>query len=252
MADKSNELIVYWTPSPFNLEDSSWNLLYRDPKPVLQKVIKGGPKDSLMRLCPAVKDMYKNTFAFCSAITEDFRFDLEFIKEHADNPVPGTLIPTTGSKVAFSMTRKSSFDGYFDASYNLSWLFFAEESVTARVTGPTFPASSPVKGAIYASGQYDIGSWFRPLHANMHIPYSTDRFSINKGDEIFYIELMTDKKVRFKRFNMDQTLYELREECGNAPARLGRNLPLQTRYEMADESGLRERVLRAIKKNLAT
>lgn len=247
----SNELIVYWAPSMFNLKDSSWHLLYRDPEPILKKIMQG-PKSSLMRMCPAVKDMYKNTFSFNSAINDSFRFDLEFVKKNASNPVPGTIIPNTGSKIDLSLTRQSSFDGYFDASYDMSWIFFAEESVTARVTGPHFPPSSPAKGAIYASGMYDIGRWFRPLHANFHIPFTTDQFGYNKDDEIFYIELMTNKKVRMKRFNMDQTLYELREECGNSPTRINKSLPLETRYEMADDSGLRERVLRSIKKNLAT
>jgi hypothetical protein len=109
---------------------------------------------------------------------------------------------------------------------------------------------SPVPGALFSGGEFDIGRWFRPFNADWHIPIEDGRFVIKKGDPLFYVELLTDKKVEFKRFTMTRKIMNILIECVESPMRYGRNLSLDTRYDMAEASGLPARVLREIQTNL--
>lgn len=253
--EEKDTITVYWAPNPFFIKDQSFNMLFREPESVFAKLIKEDPKrvnSRGMRVCPATRDMFKNVYTFRSAIDDHFTFDIEWCKKQADLPDENMYIPTTGSKVEFTKTRASSFDGYIDVDYNLSWVFLADEPVVAKFTAPYFPPSAPAKGAIYATGKFDIGRWFRPILTNLHVPLTTDKFGYSKDQEIFYMELMTEKKVKFQRFNMNPALKQLREECGQSPSRLKRYMSLEDRYKHGEDTELLDRVMREIKKNLAT
>jgi hypothetical protein len=100
------------------------------------------------------------------------------------------------------------------------------------------------------SGQFDIGSWFRPFHIDYHIPVTATTFSVPSTSPLFYLELLTNKKVQFKRFIPSPVLNHLKHEVTKSPFRYAPFKPLTDRYEMAKKAKLREQVMAEIQKSL--
>jgi hypothetical protein len=245
---RENETItVYWAPAKFTTVDESWNLAYAEPQPVLTKFIKSKLPGSQIGLCPSVKDLLANTFALTSNMDDQFKLFPQDEKEMEAHPVDA---PLGQSKLAFYKPRESSFPGHVNVVYNLSWLFFASEPVTMRLLPPFFPASSFCDGALLAPGEVDVGRWFRPMNLDLHIPSSTKEVSIREGQELAYIEFITNKKIVFKRYSLTAYLHSIARDAINAPARYGKNLPLEKRYRMFERAGLPDIVLSEIRKNL--
>jgi hypothetical protein len=64
------------------------------------------------------------------------------------------------------------------------------------------------------------------------------------------MEFMTDKKIVFKRFNLTPELYNIAEELGQVSIRYNQNQTIQSRYDMAERSGIRDLVLHHIRNNV--
>jgi hypothetical protein len=142
--------------------------------------------------------------------------------------------------------RKPEYDGYYNISYDLGWLFFADESVIARITSPWFPPSSPIPRSMLATGEFDIGQWLRSINTEYLVPNNENKFSIKKDDPILYIELFTDKKIIFKRFVLSE---KLRELLKNRKKNV-RFKKLADFYAMARNAKRPELILSEIKRNL--
>lgn len=245
----SDELIIYWTPQAFVTSKESWNLLYQKPRNVYSELIDMSSTKSPIRLCPATKDNLTKTFSIYSALEESIDFsDIDL--EELDKNTPIQTNFNIRSVIALQKDRESSFPGYLNFSYNLSWLFFAEEPVIARFTAPYFPTSSPAQGAYLAPGQFDIGQWFRPFNLDYHIPYSTKSFNINTTDPLFFVEIFTNKKVVFKRFVKNAVIDNIATEMSSAPAIYTPFKKLSQRYDMFNKSQIREILLKEIKKEI--
>lgn len=243
----SDEITVYWAPATFSKNDTSFDMLYREPESVLSTFMKNKLPKAQMAMCPATKNLMKNIFALKSNIDDNFRISRPISGDFAELP-NGT--PIGMGKVLLNLERETSFSGYVNVSYGLKWLMFSSEPVVARLTAPYFPAESICDGALFSFGQMDIGKWYRHLNLDWHIPTDTQEVSIKENQSLAYLEFLTDKKVTFKRYVATPRLLQIATETSQAPQRYGRNWPLGKRYEMARRAGHRELVLSEIKKNL--
>lgn len=246
---KNDVITIYWAPAKFVADQDSWALLYPEPVGVLKKAYKLNKHKGLMPGCPAMRETLKNVYSFNSAIDESFDLPTQVLKSVAYTDSEKDLIPTD-SKVAFYKERKSSIDGYINVNYNLGWLLFASEPVEARMTAPYFPATSPIKGAMLSTGQFNIGRWFRQLTMDYHVPITANRFELKAGDPLMFIEFLTDKKIKFKRFNLSPKLDAIATEMGLSPKRYEKKISLWKRYQMAHNAKMPQLILTEIKKNL--
>lgn len=223
-------------------------MLYSEPEAIYSRIRRGQPTADINR-CPSFRNLFKTVYSIDSTIDDEF--DLPYPAMLMYAKTPDKHVPLmTDSKVRFSKVRPTAIDGYINVEYNLSWAFFASEPVTVRVTAPYYPAVSPVPGALFSGGEFDIGSWYRPFNMDYHIPLEPGKFSIKEGDPLYYLEVFTDKKVEFKRYSMNMKLMHMLTESVEAPMRYGRNLSLKSRYDMARRSNLAGRVLKEIRANL--
>lgn len=251
----SNEIVVYWAPSAFD-ETESWNFLYREPSLLLQDLnnIRGKDgRDMNIFACPASNDYFRNLYVVRSNIKEDFEFPGGYLRAYEKlevNPGDSVITDNIGNKVIMTKSRDAAYKGYCNLAYNLRWIFFAEEPLTARFSAPSYPAFSPVDGAILASGDYDIGQWFRSYNLDYHFPLDAKKFSLDIDDPMFYIQFFTDKKIIFKRFVFTDRLRALAQEFVRSPNNYQRFLPLSQRYEMAKRSQALQIVAKEIKNNL--
>jgi len=251
---KKETIDIYWSQASFVDEDEpSWYSLYQDPVSIHKQVVSESEIDGDMKTCPAAKNLHQKVYSFNSALEENVKFDDGLHKYYVpkeEYPTGQELNIEEQDKILLSLTRGSDLKNYVNLRYNLSWIFFAEESTKARVTSPWFPPTSPYPGSMLTSAELDIGKWFRPFNLEYLMPKSSEYFNINKGDPLFYLELLTDKKINFKRFTMTKKIKNLAIEFVNSPKRYGERQKLEERYDTAEKASLPKIVLSEIKKNL--
>ena len=246
MSDKDT-VTIYWSSGNFTTEDPSWELAYQNPVSTFSKLITANTELGIMPRCPAVKNLLKNTFSFESAFTDTFALPSDMMASIAYTEEEKVHIPTE-SRLRIAKLRKTSYEGFININYNMSWVFFADEPLEVKITAPYFPNVSPVPGALLSPGIFDIGRWYRPIRLDYHVPLSAETFEINEGDALFYLEALTKKKVVFKRYVMSPRLTSMMTESAESPIRYKKNASLEERYLMGEKSSLADRVLTEIKK----
>jgi hypothetical protein len=243
-----NEINVYWS-NCITSEDSSWSFLYREPEPLYNDFLKL-KIDNPFFACPANIDMMNNIYSIKSNLEDKFNFPENYLKSINGPYGSSAYLPNIGNKISLVSTRQSALKGYKDIKYNMSWIFFAEEFLSMKITAPYYPPKTPVDGAILQSGEYDIGQWFRPYNLGYFIPEDAKSMSISVDDPLVYLEFKTDKKINFKKFKMTNELVNIYQEFTESPPRYGKRKSLIERYSMAKKAKMNEIVLSEIKKNL--
>jgi hypothetical protein len=241
----SKEITVYWAPGSYDHEREPYNMVYRKPESLLSFVHGEKTPYANQTRCPAMKDRLNNVFVFKSAITEEFDFDLEEIEKAKETETYRYQVPAA---IACQKTRHSNLKNYYAMTYSLNWIMFASEPVVAKFTAPYYPAFSPMRGALLATGEFDIGRWYRHVALEYHVPEGETHFSVKENDPLMFVEFMTDKKIVFKRYEANDKLLAMATEHAAAPMRYGMNLPLKERYRVSEEAGVPALILNEIKK----
>ena len=250
MSAETKEVNVYWSPASFVNEDPQWNLLYSEPKNVYDNLISDTNGTSLAIRCPATRNIMKNIYSLHSRIDDEFSLADANLSEIEKDTSADQYSLNLDSKCDLFRHRASSYPGYVNLSYNMSWLFFSDEPLKLRMSAPYYPTSSPVDGAMFAFGEFDIGQWFRHLTLDYQIPITAEKFSIKEGQPLAFLEFFTDKKINLHRFRTTTSITQLSKENMASPVRYGKRKTLEQRYEMFNKSGMREVVMSEIKKNL--
>jgi hypothetical protein len=251
---KKEDIVVYWAPGIFNVQESSWNALYSDPTPLFQELLSIRDRevkwDANIFLCPAFNKTMKNTFIVKSTIDDEFNLpttQLNMIESGQEEYIVDLDI---NSKVQLRRERKSVFSDFFDLAYNMGWILFCEEPLSVTFTAPHMPHYTPMEGAILVPGEMDIGKWFRPYLLDYFVPKTTTKFQVKAGQPLMYININTDRNIVLKRFTMNDTLTSMATEFSKFPRRYGRKLPLEDKYRWAKDTKMLSIVSREIKKNL--
>jgi len=97
---------------------------------------------------------------------------------------------------------------------------------------------------------FNIGSWFRPYFTEIQMWNNHGELIIKENEPIFYVEFLTDKKIKLVRFKYTKKLLTYSQHCVDAPSIFGLNLPLVKRYEKFKQSKMRDIILKEIKENI--
>ena len=257
MKTNKDTITVYWAPAPYTRTDDQWSLFYQEPQSLRSVMVENKDPNvqgkTQMLICPAGTDLQKNIFVFKNTFDNSFNISYEDSKkiyEHSVNDPQFPFFVKTDSSLPIKVERASTFKNCINIGYNLSWLFFASEPVIARFTPPYSPPHTPASGAFLASGQFDIGQWYRTFNLDYHVPIKDTVFSFKENDPLFYLEIFTNKKVIFKRYILTDYLSALGKEASIAPKLFGNFKPLAERYLAAKNALIPNQVLTEIKKNL--
>lgn len=252
---KKDFITVYWSPVILP-EEESWSFYYRNPTPVLnplRKIQNKSAKDNFFS-CPSVTDLFSNVYRVDCPIDLEINLNKEDMESPYDTNLIGTgkdfVLISNDSKISLYKHRLNILDNYMTCILNLRWIFFADEPLTIRFTPPYFPSIVPAEGTLLASGEFDIGKWYRPILLDYHFPVKTEKLSFKENDPLFFIEFKTEKNIIFKRYHMSEKLLRMKDECMESPNRYGRYKTLKQRYLMASKSNFSSIVLTEIKKNL--
>lgn len=241
---------VYW---------SSYSNMFNfsEPKPVIDIMLKnrrdtkeahGDGKNILS--CPASNDFFKNLFSINSVFPEKVVWPEGYLKkssEFRENKHGDVFLKKHSNFFDFKLVRPSSMDGYIDIEYLTSAIFFADQPLMARFMAPNYPPTTPSPGALLTSGQFDIGQWFRPYNLNYFIPIDNTTFEIKDGDPLFYLQLLTDKKINFHKFKMTEEINKVKSET---VIWSDKTMSLPERYDFFNKGKNKDRLLEEINKNL--
>lgn len=201
---KEEEIIVYWGPcyesGPNEIID--WNMFYEDPVELLPELKKTKDKNAGQQsilYCPAFNDNYKNTFVFKNVVDSKFTYNHENSKWEISNKYQ--IHPAIEMRPSYVENRKPLI-------LSMIWLFAAEESLEMEIMAPYLHQTEASKYGVLATGRFDIGSWYRPIHADYLLWEGVDRLYVKEQDPFFYVRFNTDKKVILKRFANTPEIYK--------------------------------------------
>lgn len=239
---KLDPITIYWSPNfPLDEGNFDWDILYKDPEPVLSNlkhlVNKNTAHTGLVR-CPAFKDLVKNTFYFSATLPIDCQIK--------DNQISST----EENYINVSFGREASFINRMHINASMSWVFFSEESLTVEVVPPYVLEASHLAYGTFVPGTYDIGSWFRPINAEFILNASCNEFKLPVGEPIFFLKAKTDRPVIFKRFFMTQEIRNISITCAQGARLFGVNIPLLDRYALFKSTSMDKKTINLIKKAL--
>jgi hypothetical protein len=237
---------IYWSS---NLDNQSqidqWPL--KNPEPVvnyfLNKNITEDPRTSIFN-CPASAAFFKNLFVFKSNLSDRCDWPEGYLSEIVNTKL-GKL-DGFNNKIPIIQERKSAISGYIDLIYSINFVMFADKPLKIRLSSPSYPPSAPSNSAMFTSGEFDFGRWFRPAVLNWFVPLDNTEFVINEGDGLFYAQALTDEKIVFKRFVPNDQIRFLTWLMGQE----GRGLKLESRYQLAEGKNIQQQILDEIKKTV--
>ena len=233
---------VFWsTVYPMEVY-SDYNMLYREPRPLLQDLLpeRGSDNPHDFFACPAFHKHAANTFVVRSALDANVA-----ISDDGFAPLDERSQLTAQMFSFMHPTRK----GYRTILFDHRMLFFSAEPLTLA-TYPAYLHRTQVQGKlVYVPAAYDVSRWLRPLQGTYEVPQSETAVRIREDDPLYYVKLETTKKVRLRRFQMTPELQAVTHGCVHYKLFRPRS-PLERVYDAFTQANLQKRVLRLIKDNL--
>ena len=223
-------------------EEPDWNILYIDPITLYDKLrpnMADIHKSNNFFYCPAFKNLTSNTFLFKNPMKADFKVNSDNKSiTIGENSSPGDI------------RRIPSIDNSIIISYNLRWIFFAEdENIDIIATSPYFDMPNHLKYASLVPGRFCISNWFRPVVAEFNLNRGVRELIIERDEPIISVTFNTDKKINLIRFAMTKDLETTASICSRSTD-WEKWVPLAARYKRFKEGRLREKVLKRIKNNV--
>ena len=239
------EINLYWAPAIIPDEgELGLDILYPKPKFLFNEYAskRADHADTANFLsCPAVANKFKKTLVFKSPASFSYSYNFE----------ESSLIkPITQNNIPMFINRGPTLEDGPLISVALSYLLFADEPLSCYFTPPMFSKPGYTKEVSLIPGEFDIGQWFRPFNLEFQFWNKSGELKFQKDEHLFYAELKTDKKINIHRFNLNPILHNYIASHTKSVNYFGRGESLITRYQRFKDTGMREKILTEIKKNI--
>jgi len=229
--------IVYWSPFFYPQELHHWNILFIEPKRLLNKVVEDHQNTTDNRLkallrCPAFSNYSKNTFYIENPIETEFDI------------IDGELNYTSEN---YYHSKVSA--GQKTMSYGLSYLFFCEDNLEMLMTAPHFSETNYTDYVKLIPAVFNISKWFRPVNLEMMLIGDKKHFKMKENEPMAYFSFLTDDKVELRRFELNDTLRKISDTCATV-SDWWKNVPLINRYDRFLKTKTNKLVMKEINKQL--
>lgn len=189
------------------------NALWFEPQPVMKHLVEQRDRNVLFLKCPAVSDLYKNTYVIKSP------FNVKFICVGTPTGKSVRIIEKDPEfEVAFLNDRGSEENSVFKMmSLAVSYMFYAKQSVEMEIYPPmmSMHVSPTLRNINVVCGKFDISKWIRPTDFAFEIIDTSQVMEFRRGDPLFYVKFNTNKKVNLVRTELSQEVLDLvRTEVG--------------------------------------
>jgi hypothetical protein len=236
----STKKIVYWAPVFFD-DKKDWNIFYYDLESLYdyhRPHIDNKSSPNNFFLCPAFKNLTRNTFLIKNPMHTHFIFEdgvakvksrnhVHIDKQHDPSMKDGTLI-----------------------MYGMQFIFFSEDDIIAKLSSPFFNQSPHLQNCALVPGQLNIKRWFRNLNLEFMLWPGKNELEFQQDEVIAYINFECgDSEVVLKRFQMNEKLHKLMSTCATSTT-WEAFASIQERYQRFMKTRTNVLVLDEIKKNL--
>jgi hypothetical protein len=236
-------ITVYWSPGT-----SYWNMLYPEPKTLMKTLINNrsenrGPLSFFN--CPSFTNKNNKIYSFAFPMTCGYEWDYSDFDNRYFRPTnPNSPI------IGYQELRPPTINNSPQITFNLSYLFFCEESLEATFTPPYFSKPNYTKNASVAPGTMDIGQWFRPYPIEITFWEEKGNIMFENNEPLFYVEFLTDRPVVLKRFMPTDKILEYSNACAQSSSEIESKVPLIDRYKRFNETKMNKLIMKEIKQNL--
>jgi hypothetical protein len=208
---------VYWSPHlSLNVYGIN-NIHYQEPLNLIPYMAAEKNKKTngpVFYSCPAYLEGFKNSFVIENPFDFDFTFPYTMDTVlNANAPLPALDKKTDTFIEGWANTRPPARTDSLSIDISIAWIFFCEEDLIMRTTPPFLHKTEYGKTTLYIPGEFNIGSWFRPVDMALQMwPGETD-FKSPVGEPLLYVHFDTEEKVQLKRFYMTPEIYEISGAC---------------------------------------
>lgn len=233
-------VIVYWSPFNYQENNFDWNILYEDPVNCYEDLLQNNnlkSNNNNFFLCPAFKNLMKNTFVIKNPIESEFDIIENKIFIKSNNYINSEII------------HQPSIKNNILLDYGISHLFFSEQELEILRTPPYFHNVQNRNTGSVVPGKFNCGSWFRPIRNEFNIWDNVTTIKILENEPISYITFITDKRVVLKRFSLNKKLMDIAKTCSTS-SDWEKKVPLVKRYNRFKNTKTNKIVINEIKKNL--
>lgn len=244
------EIVVYWNNRLFNYEAIEPDYAIKD---LHNRVMKIGDPDihntkSVLR-CPVASLYMKNTFSVKSPIDYSVRWDKEnslVTTEHGDQDL--------FDQVIFVRDYKT---GVISFNFGSNFFFTEEDSLIAEYKSASYASNSLVNNSSFIQGEVDIGRYFRSTDYCCFLNRPEESLEVKRGDSLHYVRFLTDKKIKFKKFNMTSDIKSIIQPITQAVPRTSNRLhnisvwgKMEQYYDLFKTSQIKKQLIKHIKANI--
>jgi hypothetical protein len=245
--EKKDNIVVYycqWVDI-----DQQYNQILLDVKPKslmfdLQK------RRAINPITPPSKKLEGGRYQSCSAL-HTLSNNMFIIKSPIDASIRlddlGCIVRDSKASDLF-IERISSIQNAFSLDFNISLLFFSEESVKMRLTPAYLHKTSHSSSGFVAAAEYDISSWFRSIACIFQLWPGVTSLEIKEDEPLLYLQFDTDKEIEFVQFKLTEDIVKMSMACGNFKY-IKQFEPLANLYKRFIDSGLKKHIIKEIKNN---
>lgn len=236
----SKELVVYWSPyQGFEGTNTNFNLLYKQPELLKHTLtVNQNNKQRNFFRCPGFINAIDNVYVIENPIRSELKIDGDTVYALSQHYMNGKVV------------GGPSIEGCQVFEYAVQNIFFCEEDLNMLVTAPWFSGNAQhLKYGQLVPGRFNIGQWFRPFNIEVQLNKNINTILFEEGEHLAYINFLTDKKIKIKRFEFNQDLYRLSLGCSTS-MQWEERIPLAKRYKRFMETKTNKLVIKHIKQNL--
>lgn len=245
--DDSRPIVVYWAPWWNPHIDVNIDIMFHEPissyKDLMQAFHPPIVTKNYMQ-CPAVKNELESTYLFLNPAETEITITVD-----KEGKVEATHLETESTIIPGLLRHAPTLTNHTLIEYQLSYMFFAEESLDITMTSPYFHKTNYTNYAAIVPGTYDCGKWFRPLNIELQLWEGNNFFRIERDEPLVYFRFNTNRKIVFKRFKPTNRLYDIAASLVSFKG-TPRWFSLKTRYENFHRASMRGIVLQEICDNL--
>lgn len=229
----------------YGFEDNS---LTEPPESLLQYLMKKDPRflkaaekqhdESNFTKCPAIVDSLKNTYIIKAS------YDMDFTVNH-----DGVIAMRDDKEIVDHTLRCRDQEIMLTSFHDPKlWMLAEGESLVAEQI-PPIHSPHMWQNTMYMQGQYDIGKHFRPLELAFMPNTENQKYSVRRGDHLYYVRFHTDEKIKFKRFRFDTGIYDLGHQVFRVKFNTMRRMSLKEIYGIVRRSKMKNAMMKLIKEN---
>jgi len=220
---------INYCPVPATKYEKWPNILYYEPTPLLNELIKQRNKDTAYFKCPAYIEYYKNVYVIKSPIditfniTQDISADSKYIQikeynqEFFDN---------------YIFVRDAKHNSKTLITYNIQYLFYSDEEVDIEVLNAFEHKSDFINNVSVVQGKFDISKWIRPVECAFTVHDDNKEMKIKRGDPLYYVRFNTNKNIKLNKVEYTKEVEDIVESLLQVKNFLFNN-SMKTNYELA-------------------